>query len=95
MRNEKGGNGLRHADKRQARLRDTRRGAYDPAGPARVFDPGEGKATERQRLQPGADVRQGTPRPRRERPQGPLPEGLSRPRKGPYDKNRGRGGHGE
>jgi len=89
MSNIKGGEGLHGPDKRQDALRDVRSGAYDKGGPSRAPHPTEGHRTEHQRAQWGADVRQGVPDA--EMVHTDLPEGLSRGRMGPLDKNIGRG----
>jgi hypothetical protein len=92
MSDIKGGKGLHGPDKQQDALRDVRSGAYDKGGPSRAADPSEGHRTEHQREQPGADVRQGVPDADTVRTEeSDLPEGLSRGRMGPLDKNTGRG----
>jgi hypothetical protein len=79
-------------DKQQDALRDVRSGAYDKGGPSRAPHPSEGDRTEHQRAQSGADVRQGVPDAETVRIEdSDLPEGLSRARMGPLDKNTGRG----
>ena len=89
MSNIKGGKGLHGPDKQQDALRDVRSGAYDKGGPSRAPHPSEGHRTEHQRAQWGADVRQGVPDA--DTGHADLPEGLSRERMGPLDKNTGRG----
>jgi hypothetical protein len=92
MSSIKGGKGLHGPDKQQDALRDVRSGAYDKGGPSRALHPGEGHRTEHQRAQSGADVRQGVPDAETVRIEDwDLPEGLSRARMGPLDKNSGRG----
>ena len=92
MSSMKGGQGLHGPDKRQDALRDVRSGAYDKGGPGRAPHPSDGHRTEHQRAQWGADVRQGVPDTETVRTQeSDLPEGLSRKRTGPLDKNTGRG----
>jgi hypothetical protein len=92
MSSIKGGKGLHGPDKQQDALRDVRSGAYDKGGPSRALHPGEGHRTEHQRAQSGADVRQGVPDAETVRIEdSDLPEGLSRARMGPLDKNTGRG----
>jgi hypothetical protein len=72
--------------------RDDRDGAYDPidaterpVSPAKVRQ----KETPHQRAQWGADVRGEPELPAFDEP---MPEGLRRARKEPYDRNRGRRG---
>ena len=85
----KGQDGLRGPDRRQDRLRDRGRGAHDPAG--RIVAPSESARTEHQRAQTGADLRQGVPIEQAATVAEPaLPEGLTRDRKGPYDRRVGR-----
>jgi hypothetical protein len=92
MPDTKGGKGLHGPDKRQDALRDVRSGAYDKGGPSQPPHPSEGHRTEHQRAQWGADVRQGVPDPDTvHAEESDLPEGLSRERTGPVDKNTGRG----
>jgi hypothetical protein len=92
MSDIKGGKGLHGPDKQQDALRDVRSGAYDKGGPSRAPHPSEGRRTERQRAQWGADVRQGVPDAEMaHREESDLPEGLSRRRMGPLDKKTGRG----
>ncbi len=71
-------------------LRDERGGAYDPVnelGEPVPVDKVRDKETPHQREQPGADVRG---EPELPTPDAPLPEGLRRQRKGPYNKDQGR-----
>lgn len=83
--NENAG-GLRNkTDRQQGDLRDERQGAYDPVGNQKL--PDTNQQTEHERGQPGADVR-GKPVPAENFE---LPEGLKRQRKGPYDRDKGRG----
>jgi hypothetical protein len=74
-------------DKRQSALRDTRGGTFDSDPPDQVDSENiRERRTTRQNAQPGADVRGetvSTP--------DTLPEGLRRERKGPLDKDSGRG----
>jgi hypothetical protein len=92
MPNIKAGKGLHGPDKQQNALREVRSGAYDKGGPSRATHPSEGHRTEHQRAQPGADVRQGVPHADTvHMEETDLPEGLSRRRKGPLDRNTGRG----
>jgi len=92
MSSIKGGKGLHGPDKRQDALRDVRSGAYDKGGPSQAPHPSEGHRSEHQRAQWGADVRQGEPDPRTvHTEESDLPEGLSRERMGPLDKNTGQG----
>jgi len=87
MSSTKGGQGLHGPDKRQDALREVR--AYDNGGPSRAPHPSEGHRTEHQRA---ADARQGVPDTEKVHPEeSDLPEGLSRRRMGPLDKNTGRG----
>jgi hypothetical protein len=83
--------GLSGDDKRQADLRDERRGTYGTGGQGSVPDKQSSKQTEHQRSQQGADVREpaggAAPAPAKDFD---LPEGLKRQRQGPYDKDRGR-----
>jgi len=74
----------RRADNTQDRLRDTRRGAYDPVGNETV--PDTSQPTPHERAQPGGAM-QGEPVPART---SELPAGLKRARKGPYGRNSGR-----
>ena len=78
-----GGNGLRGADKSQGALRvdDATLGQPPDGGSA-------GERSPHQDAQHGADVRG---QPSMVQKQEALPEGLRRQRKGPYDKNVGRG----
>jgi hypothetical protein len=92
MSNIKGGKGLHGPDKQQDALRDVRSGAYDKGSPSKAPHPSEGQRTEHQRAQWGADVRQGVPDTDTvHTEESDLPEGLSRGRIGPLDKNIGRG----
>ena len=92
MSDIKGGKGLHGPDKQQDALRDVRSGAYDKGGPSKAPHPSEGQQTEHQRAQWGADVRQGVPDADTiHTEESDLPEGLSRERMGPLDKNTGRG----
>jgi len=60
--------------------------------PSKAPHPSEGQRTEHQRAQWGADVRQGVPDADTvHTEESDLPEGLSRGRIGPLDKNIGRG----
>jgi hypothetical protein len=77
--------GLKGQDRKQANQRDARQGAYDPVGNQTV--PDTSQQTPHEQAQHGADVR-GAPLPTEN---AALPEGLKRQRKGPYDRNRGRG----
>ena len=93
MSDVKGGSGLRGRDKQQSTLRDVRSGAYDKGGPSQAPDPNEAQRTEHQRAQWGADVRQGVPESETvHAEENDLPQGLSRKRMGPLDKNTGRDG---
>jgi hypothetical protein len=88
----KGGEGLHGPDKQQGALRDVRSGAYDKGGPSRAPHPREGHRTEHQHAERGADVRQGVPDTETvHTEESDMPEGLSRTRMGPLDKNTGRG----
>ena len=78
------GGGLRGRDKQQSGLRDTRQGAYDPAGNQTV--PDTSQPTPRERAQPGTAV-QGEPIPTEGEE---LPERLKRRPTGPYYRDRGR-----
>jgi hypothetical protein len=92
MSNIKGGKGLHGPDKQQDGLRDVRSDAYDKGGPSRAHHPIEGHRTEHQRAQWGADVRQGVlDADTVHTEESDVPEGLSRERMGPLDKNTGRG----
>ena len=92
MSDIKGGKGLHGPDKQQDALRDVRSGAYEKGGPSKAPHPTEGQRTEHQRAQWGADVRQGVPDADTvHMEESDLPEGLSRERMGPLDKNTGRG----
>jgi hypothetical protein len=91
LSNIKGGKGLHGPDKQQDALRDVRSGAYDKGGPSKAPHPSEAQRTEHQRAQSGADVRQGVPDADTvHTEESDLPEGLSRERMGPLDKNTGR-----
>ena len=74
----------RPTDNTQDRLRDTRRGAYDPVGNETV--PDTSQPTPHERAQPGGAM-QGEPVPART---SELPAGLKRARKGPYGRKSGR-----
>ena len=79
--------GLRGEDKRQGELRDQTSNMREP-------ERGEQAETQRsphQDLQQGADVRGNPPMVQGSDAMDALPEGLKRERKGPYDKNLGRG----
>ena len=94
MTKGKPGAGLRGPDKQQAHLRDERGGTYDEAGASRSAEPVSSERTRHQQRQGGADVREGVPNGDAPHPTrtADLPEGLERERKGPYDKDAGRGG---
>jgi len=78
-----GGNGLRGQDKQQADLRDVDSSLGEPNG-----DRPEGQRSSHQNEQRGADVRGQPPMVQDFEI---MPEGLQRERKGPLDKNVGRG----
>jgi len=91
MDRSKGGQGLRGPDHQQGSLRDDRSGTYDSGGQSHSPLKREARRTEHQRAQFGADVRQGVPDVKlHSATDSDLPEGLQRPRKGPYDKRAGR-----
>lgn len=77
MSDQKGGKGLHGRDRQQSGLRDTRGGTYDGDDPGLLAETGES---------PRADAPQGGPG----RKIADLPDGLRRPRVGPYDKDAGR-----
>jgi hypothetical protein len=91
MSDIKGGKGLHGPDKQQDALRDVRSGATIRVVRAKHLIQAK-QRTEHQRAQWGADVRQGVPDADTiHTEESDLPEGLSRERMGPLDKNTGRG----
>jgi hypothetical protein len=78
--------GLRGDDKRQADLRDQSSNLREP----RQGDPAETRDSPHQAAQHGADVRGNPPMVQGSSREDSLPEGLRRPRKGPYDRRFGR-----
>jgi hypothetical protein len=78
------GGGLRGDDKQQAALRDVDSSAGDPPQAQPQQDP----CSPHQRAQHGAEVRSNPPQTQGAEP---LPEGLTRERKSPYNKDLGRG----
>jgi hypothetical protein len=74
--------------RRSTDYRDERNGAYDAVTPAGKRQPDQvpENLSPHQAAQRGADVRPEAPPPTGE----PLPEGLVRPRKGPYSGKSGR-----
>lgn len=92
MTDMKGGKGLHGPDKRQDALRDGGSRAHGKGGPKTASHPDEASRTEHQQTQSGADVRQGVPDAQiMRRENSDLPEGLSRKRMGPLNKDTGRG----
>jgi hypothetical protein len=82
--NEKPGRLYSEGNPQQGDFPDEREGAYDSVGNQKP--PDTNQQTEHERAQPGADVR-GEPIPAENFE---LPEGLKRPRMGPYDRDTGR-----
>lgn len=81
MADSKDGKGLRGPNSAQDALRDTRSGAYDHGGLSEAPTPEESQRTQHQRVQTGADVRQGVGDAELKHTWEPdLPEGLMRPR---------------
>jgi hypothetical protein len=92
MTDIKGGKGLHGPDKQQDALRNGGSNAHGKGDPSKVTPPNEPSRTEHQPRQRGADVRQGVPDDTLRRDDPDLPEGLSRKRMGPLNKDTGRGG---
>jgi hypothetical protein len=86
MTDTKGGKGLHGPDKRQDALRDEGSSA---SGKGKVSPLNEAKHQQGQR---GADMRAGVAGETLRRRDADLPEGLTRKRMGPLDKDTGRGG---
>ena len=92
MTDMKGGKGLHGPDKQQDALRNGGSSAYGKGGPSKATHRHEASRTEQQQRQRRADVRAGVPDEALRREQSGLPEGLSRKRMGPLNKDTGRGG---
>jgi len=90
MTDLKGGKGLHGPDKRQDALRDAGSTAFGRGGKA--TPPNEASQTVHEERRRGADVRQRAPDETLRREESDLPEGLSRKRMGPLNKDTGRGG---
>ena len=78
--------GLRDDDKRQGDLRDQSSNMREP----RRGEPHQTQGSPHQAAQHGADVRGNPAMVQGSSREDSLPEGLQRPRKGPYDKRFGR-----
>jgi hypothetical protein len=88
MTETKGGKGLHGPDKRQDALRDEGSGASGKGDPGKAGPLNEARHQQGQR---SADMRQDVPDETLRRGDSDLPEGLSRKRMGPLDKDTGRG----